>query len=441
MFRRAVRVWQTTRAFRGSPWLARQQEFLLADIGEGIAEVEVLQWFVKPGDRIQQFDKICEVQSDKATVEITSRFDGVIASVNVEKGAMAAVGSSLVTIDVDDDGSESTATTTTTQKPQAPERSTSSTSTPEPPAGTNNVTTGKVLTTPAVRRISREYNIDLSTVTGTGPGGRILKEDVLRVIESGQAGGEAGAPAPSTGMSPMPPPTGSDRTVPITGLARIMVKSMTASNQIPTLTLHEEIVASKLHAVRTELKTAVAGLPSLSYFPFILKAVSLALLEYPTLNALVSPDCSELHVKAQHNISIAMDTPRGLVVPVIQSCNARSISDIALELQRLSGLGQRNALGAADLQGGTFCLSNIGTIGGTYSTPLLVSPQVVIGGVGRIQRGIPRFGPDGQLTSEHIMTMSWSADHRVLDGAIVARFSNRVKSLLESPHMMLLHLK
>eukprot|EP00644_Phytophthora_capsici_P010393 jgi/Phyca11/548717/estExt2_Genewise1Plus.C_PHYCAscaffold_300023 len=365
--------------------------FKLADIGEGIAEVEVLQWFVKSGDEVKQFQNVCEVQSDKATVEITSRYDGVVTKVHYEVGEMAKVGSTLIDIDVD----EATAATVQVPTPVSQEPVAVSTPVQETPVAPTPVLSRipfaprtvekeeKILTSPSVRRLAMEHSIDLHDVEGTGPQGRILKGDLLEYIR------------------------------------KMMVKSMNAALNIPHFGYADEARGVKL-----------------SFMPFIIKAASLALKHYPMLNATVNDTETELTLVAAHNISLAMDTPTGLIVPNVKNVQAKSIMEIAEDLNRLQQLAVAGKLTPADLTGGTFSISNIGSIGGTYMSPVLMVPQVAIGAIGRIQK-LPRYDADGNVQPVRLMNVSWSGDHRVIDGATMARFSNQWKTYLESPVSML----
>jgi len=220
-----------------------------------------------------------------------------------------------------------------------------------------------------------------------------------------------------------------------------MVQTMTQANAVPTFVYCDEILMDKAFKIRESLKsiTEKQGI-KLSYFPFMIKAASLSLLRYPSLNAHVNSNCTETIYRAYHNIGVAMDTPRGLLVPNIKNVQDKSIIDIAKELARLVSLGKESRLSSDDLKGGTFTLSNIGAIGGTYSSPLLVVPEVVIGAVGRIQT-LPRYDQQQQIYPARVLNISWSADHRVIDGATMARFSNHWKALVENPSAMLLETK
>ena len=425
--------------------------FLLSDIGEGIVEVVVKEWYVKEGDTVSQFDSLCEVQSDKASVTITSRYDGVVRKLHYAVDDMARVGQPLVDIESEPGSSDS--------EDEVQERDAIAVVGGEHyvlPSPT------KVLTTPAVRRIAMEKNVVLGEVRGTGKDGRILKEDVLRYVQEKEKG-KPPKEAPTATPKPAPQPAAAkeapkappaavapraqtvllaeDKTVPVSGFTKAMVKAMKLSMTVPHFGYCDEIEMTTLVNLRPALKkSAEAFGVNFSYMPVIIKACSMALLQYPVLNASVDATCENITYKASHNIGIAMDTPNGLVVPNVKQVQNLTVLEVAQELNRLQALGARGQLTAADLAGGTFSLSNIGAIGGTYAKPVIVPPEVAIGAVGRIQK-LPRFGADGSVVAAHVMQVSWSADHRVIDGATMARFSNVMKALLEQPAAMLLQMK
>ncbi|XP_065834421.1 lipoamide acyltransferase component of branched-chain alpha-keto acid dehydrogenase complex, mitochondrial-like isoform X2 [Oscarella lobularis] len=395
--------------------------FLLSDIGEGIAEVTVKEWHVKVGDTVKQFDNVCEVQSDKATVTITSRYDGTIRKIYYGEDDAAIVGKPLVDIELESDATEANDEFV----PQSPEEETKESTIPLPPSS-------KVLATPAVRRVAKEQGIDLTKVTGTGKGGRILKEDVI--------GFTAAKPKPKAPVKlPTTPTLPEDRVESVKGFKKAMVKTMTLANRIPHFGYADEIVLDGLVALRRALN-ADAERVRLSYMPFFIKAASAALTQFPILNSHPNDDCTEIVFRASHNVGVAVDTSDGLIVPNIKSVQSLSIYEIAAELTRLRELATRGQLGTDDLSGGTFTLSNIGMIGGTYLQPVILPPEVCIGAIGRIQL-LPRFGPQGEVQPTHVMRINWSADHRVIDGATVARFSNLWKSYLEEPGRLLADLR
>lgn len=417
-------------------------QFKLSDIGEGIREVTVKEWFVKEGDTVSQFDSICEVQSDKASVTITSRYDGVIKKLYYDLEDTAYVGKPLVDIETEalKDSEEDVVETPAVSHDEHTHQE---------------IKGQKTLATPAVRRLAMENNIKLSEVVGSGKDGRILKEDILNFLEK-QTGAilppspkaEIMPPPPKPKDTPLPTPvakppvfTGQDRTELITGFRKAMAKTMTAALKIPHFGYCDEVDLTELVRLREELKpVASARGIKLSFMPFFIKAASLGLLQFPILNASVDESCQKVTYKASHNIGVAMDTQQGLIVPNVKSVQVRSVVDIAAELNRLQRLGAQGQLSTADLTGGTFTLSNIGSIGGTYAKAVILPPEVAIGALGSI-KPLPRFNQKGDVYKAHIMKVSWSADHRVIDGATMSRFSNLWKSYLENPASMLLDLK
>lgn len=486
--------------------------FVLADIGEGIAEVELLQWFVQEGDEVQQFDRICEVQSDKATVEITSRYDGRITSLEHDKGDMVKVGSPLLFLDSDDESHAASSrggggggtskkhlhTASTQAQPMeddeklripsiasqyhlstdmsyddeaerritsAIEASYSGSEEEQPTALGGSRLTGpastKVLTTPAIRKLATEYSLDLSTIMGTGPKGRVLKGDVLTVLrERGLMAPQQREPpkatnvpatAASASSSPRKDagPNGSvitsieqavlplqeDTAMEIRGYNRLMVQSMTASLQIPHMVYADEINVTGL---RTQYKS------NLPFLPYCIKAASMALSKYPLLNASFDAEANRVMLWADHNIGIAMDTPRGLIVPVVKQVQNKSLAEIASELGRLKECAKDSSVPAEDLKGATFTLSNIGAIGGggTYMSPIVTSPQVAIGALGKVQR-VPRFVSENstEVYEAHIVNVSWGGDHRVVDGATMARFHSQWKEYLQDPICLIQEMK
>ncbi|KAL9950303.1 hypothetical protein ACROYT_G042782 [Oculina patagonica] len=451
--------------------------FKLSDIGEGIAEVQIKEWFVKPGDHVSQFDSICEVQSDKASVTITSRFDGTIRKLYYEVDDTAKVGQALVDIEVDTHADANVDTgpspaedvMAAQQKPKpthaideplpppppsphsSAAQSTASPSSPPQTTEKDPSSDGKVLATPAVRKIAMEHNITLSDVPGTGKEGRILKEDIMQYIE-GMKTKTTPAPPPTVeapAAAPTVPPTPirrpevmlEDRTEPIKGIRRAMAKAMTASLAIPHFGYKDEIILNELVRLRNHSKESFLSRGvKLSFMPMFIKAASMALLHFPILNSSVDPECENITFKGSHNIGVAMDTQQGLLVPNVKNVQNKSVFDIAVDLNRLHQLGLTGKLSPDDLTGGTFTLSNIGSIGGTYAKPVIMPPEVAIGAIGRIQE-VPKFDENDNVYKAHIVNVSWSADHRVIEGATMARFSNLWKSYLENPASMLMDLR
>ncbi|KAJ8732103.1 hypothetical protein PYW08_014833 [Mythimna loreyi] len=425
------------RKFHTSQIVNKVVAFKLSDIGEGIREVVIKEWFVKVGDKVQQFDNICEVQSDKAAVTITSRYDGVVTKLYHEVDTTALVGQPLVDIEVQGGVDEGAS---------APEEKQVTATKQESVADKSRKV--KILTTPSVRRIAAQFKVDLSTVKATGRNGRVLKEDMLAHLNIDSNASNEVPDASSVNAIPIPLVQAQakmevllgDRVVPVSGFTKAMVKSMTEAMKIPHFGYSDEYDVTKLVDSRETLKklAEVKGV-KLTYMPIIIKATSLCLEQLPVLNSSLDSTCEHITYKASHNIGVAMDTPNGLIVPVIKNVQTKTILEIARDLNALQEKGLKGQLGLNELTGGTFTLSNIGIVGGTYTKPVILPPQVAIGALGKIQV-LPRFDADGNLRKAHILTMSFSADHRVIDGVTMARFSNQLKNYLENPYSLLLDL-
>ncbi|KAF4985356.1 hypothetical protein FDECE_16624 [Fusarium decemcellulare] len=453
------------RWFSESRRLMAVKPVLLADIGEGIVECEVIQWFVEPGARVEEFSPLCEVQSDKASVEITSRFSGVVKKLYYEAGEMAKVGKAFVDIDIEGEAKPEDVDAVASQQPDkadVPPPPPPSASEPKPeqtekkaseqvPVQTPAKEKGKCasLATPAVRHLSKELKVDILDIDGTGRDGRVLKEDIYRFIKERDAKGSSQQATPSS--APKDTSVQTETVVPLSGTQLQMFKTMTRSLTIPHFLYADEVDFSNLVELRKRLNRVISqgppvdGAPSkLSYLPFIIKAVSLALYQYPMLNARVDVDPKTskpcLVHRSQHNIGIAIDTPQGLVVPVIKNVGSLNILSIAAELSRLQTLASQGKLSPTDFQGGTITVSNIGNIGGTYVSPVIVEREVAILGIGRM-RTVPAFDEDDQLVKKQITNFSWSADHRVIDGATMARAAEVVRQIVQEPDIMVMHLK
>ncbi|XP_015510637.2 lipoamide acyltransferase component of branched-chain alpha-keto acid dehydrogenase complex, mitochondrial isoform X1 [Neodiprion lecontei] len=414
--------------------------FKLSDIGEGIREVTVKEWFVKPGDKVSQFDEVCEVQSDKASVTITSRYDGMIKALRFKVDEIALVGQPLVDIELDDEGEHGSEEVSGTTEISPQEKTSLNTEHQRGSEASRESLIGKVLTTPAVRRIAMEKGIRLKDVVGTGKNGRILKEDLLSYDDNETSDSDI---EESTKPQRQPDKTnrvqGEVKTVALKGYAKHMWTTMTRSLSIPHFVYSDECDVTKLVKLRDEVKAAMKerGI-ALTYMPFFIKAISKALEKFPELNARLNEDTQTVEVLPWHNICVAMDTPEGLVVPNVKNVQNLDVVTIAKELNRLQELGKRTAIPPSDLAGGTFTLSNIGVVGGTYTKPVILPPQIVIGAVGRTQK-LPRFDADDKVVAAQILSVSWAADHRVVDGATIAKFSNLWKYYLENPALLVMN--
>uniref|UniRef100_A0A914VJG0 Dihydrolipoamide acetyltransferase component of pyruvate dehydrogenase complex n=1 Tax=Plectus sambesii TaxID=2011161 RepID=A0A914VJG0_9BILA len=429
-----------------SVWSGKVVQFKLSDIGEGIAEVQLKEWHVKTGDRVSQFDNLCDVQSDKASVTITSRYDGVIKRLYYKVDDVAPVGKALVDIELEGEGEDSAESVDDDKSAQSAAADKSKkadggkSSDEHETSSSFALHSGKVLATPAVRRIAMENKIKLGEVSGSGKNGRVMKEDVLRFL--GHIGpAETTSKASDQSRPAFAPLSGQDKTIPIRGYTRIMMKTMTQANTIPHFGYNDEVVVNRLIDLRAQLKKLASEKGTkMSYMPLFIKAASLALTQYPVLNASLDSSLENITYKSAHNICVAMDTPGGLVVPNIKHCEQRNLWEIALELNRLQEAGKRQQLDRNDLADGTFTLSNIGAIGGTYASPVIFPPQVAIGALGKIEVH-PRYDHHMQIYPAHLVKVSWAADHRVIDGATMARFSNVWKEYLENPALMIAEMR
>ncbi|KAJ5206042.1 Biotin/lipoyl attachment [Penicillium cf. griseofulvum] len=443
-----------SRKFHASSLLWGIKSQVLKDVGEGITEVQIIQWYVEEGAHIEEWKPLCQYQSDKAVDDITSRYEGVIKKLHFETDDTVPTGRALCDIEVADGKypddnpphesraapSEPTPASEITSATQAAE---SSPITPPPTKIVDETPKSKhaSLAVPAVRGLLKNHGVDILQVNGTGKDGRVMKEDVLKFVA------ERDSPAVPTSVSASvtvsPDTRQAESIVNLTPMQSQMFKTMTKSLNIPHFLYADELKVNGITAIRKKLASDKRDPTKITFLPFVVKAVSQALTEFPILNSKVDttdPAKPKLVMRAKHNIGIAMDTPNGLIVPNIKDVASRSIFDIAAEVSRLSALGQSGKLSPADLSGGTITVSNIGNIGGTYVSPVIVSSEVAILGVGKT-RAVPVFDEDGQVTRGDMVNFSWSADHRVVDGATMARMGNRVKDLVESPELMLLNLR
>lgn len=417
----------------------------LAQTGEGIAECELLKWFVKEGDEVEEFQPLCAVQSDKAAIEITSRYKGKVAQLLHDPGNIVKVGETLLKMVVGDSAVPTPSSDILESvKPPGSENS--------PDFKLNKDTVGGVLATPAVRNLAKLYGINLNDVDGSGKDGRVLKEDVLKyAVQKGAAdspsvsadcreqllGEEETYPRKFAEVKRYP----DDKSVPLRGFQRTMVKTMSLAAKIPHFHYVEEINCDALVKLKASFQNNNSD-PNVrhTFLPSLIKSLSMAMSKYPFMNSCFNEESLEVIVKGSHNIGIAMATQHGLAVPNIKNVQSLSILEITKELSRLQQLAKDNNLSPADISGGTITLSNIGAIGGKFGVPLLNLPEVAIIAMGRIEK-VPHLSDDGNVYPSSIMTVNIGADHRVLDGATVAKFCNEWKQLIENPELLLLQMR
>lgn len=418
---------------------AGSEDFILPDIGEGIVECEIVDWLVKEGDDIAEDQPVCDVMTDKALVQIPAKYSGKVTKLYYAKGEIAKVHAPLFAMQHAGMASE----------PQAA-AAVSATATAAPAKAacamqqkTDGAANGKALASPAVRRLARELSIDISKVPGSGDKGRVYKDDV-RAFADGkvQAAPTQSASANLATKAVTTVSSGGSRTEPIKGIKAAMARQMVESvSTIPHFTYCEEIDLTELIALRGSLKDQYAkqGV-KLTMMPFFIKALSLAINQFPVMNAQVNKDCTELTYFDDHNIGIAVDSKVGLLVPNIKGCQRKSIIDIANDLTRLTEQAREGRVSPADLKGGTISISNIGAIGGTVATPIINKPELAIVALGKVQT-LPRFNAKGEVEARQLMQISWSGDHRIIDGGTIARFTNLWKQYLEQPSAMLVAMR
>ena len=447
------------------------EDFILPDIGEGIVECEIVKWNVAEGDEIEEDQAVVEVMTDKAVVEIPAKNAGTVHRLYYAQGDIAKVHSALFALEVA--GEVTTTSGTNDDSPSANNNASSVASQSSVNTQTNGSSQqsaqvaplkfsdgeyeppiaieGKVLASPAVRRVAREKNIDLSTVEGSGKKGRILKSDVLNLqhsnVDTSSQSSTSSAPSSSNAEKGDSNSTstvlkGSVRTEKVRGIQAAMAKQMSASvYTIPHFTVSDELVMDNLMALRKLLKPEFeAKNVKLSFMPFFVKAMSLALNEFPVINSQLNEDATEISYFADHNIGFAVDSKIGLLVPNIKRVQDLSLLDIAVQMQDIIEQARAGRVAGEHLKGGTISISNIGAIGGITATPVINKPEAAIVALGKTQK-LPRFDDEGNVSAQNIMAVNWSGDHRIIDGATMVRFNNLWMSYLTQPEKMLMHLK
>jgi len=418
------------------------EDFILPDIGEGIVECELVEWLVAEGDVIEEDQPIADVMTDKALVQIPAMHKGTVVKLYYAKGEIAKVHSPLFAVEIAAQATSNEQAVAAAPVVEAPKASAPKASAPNaaatqaPVAATASakVVNEKAVASPAVRRVARELNVNIHQVPGSGKKGRVYKEDVV-------AFNEAPSAATAATIVTTKAVIGGTRVEPIRGIKAVMAKAMVNSvSTIPHFTYCEEIDMTNLIKLRGELKEVYAKQDiKLTMMPFFMKAMSLALKQFPLVNTQVNDDCTELTYFDDHNIGMAVDSKVGLLVPNVKQVQIKSILDLAADITRLTNDARSGRVPAADLKGGTITISNIGAIGGTVATPIINKPESAIVALGKLQK-LPRFNDKGEVEARSIMQVSWSGDHRTIDGGTIARFCNLWKSFLEEPSNMLVHM-
>ncbi len=420
-------------------------QFKMPDVGEGMAEGEIVKWLVAEGDTVNEEDSVAEIQNDKSVEEIATPVSGTIKKILVEEGTVAMVGQVLIEIDSPEHNPKGSAAPVAPEAPAAPAT----------PASTEAPTSNKnVLAMPSVRQFARENDVDITQVSATGKNGRTTKEDIENFKKNG---GEA--PAATTAPAEKAPetkaPAAKKEAAPakafksnqaeletreaMTPMRKAIAKAMVNSKATaPHVTLFDEVDSTKLMAHRKHFKDIAASKGvKLTFLPYVVKAIVSVLRKYPALNASIDDSTNEIVYKHYFNIGIATDTDRGLFVPVIKDADAKSIFSIAGEITELSGKATEGKLAANEMSNGSISISNIGSIGGGWFTPVINYPEVAILGVGRIAKKAV-VNADDEIVVAPIMQLSLSFDHRIIDGATAQKAMNELKTLLADPELLLM---
>ncbi|MDI6759589.1 MAG: dihydrolipoamide acetyltransferase family protein [Candidatus Brocadiaceae bacterium] len=414
-------------------------QFKFPDIGEGIVEGIVVGWKVKEGDRVKTDQDLVDVETEKAIFTLPSPREGVILKIHFKEGDTVPVGQPLVTIG--EPGEKVVEAMPVKAVPPTPS--------PIPAGVSKEVMAGarppkKVLATPAIRKLARELKVDLSRIESTGKGGRITETDVRTFAKAVSAPGGPGVLKAEEKEAPVVKEVkkydmyGYVTRIPLKGVKKVTAKRIrTALDNAAHVTHHDEADVTHLVEIRERHKEyATKRGVKLTYIPFVIKAVIEGLKDHPYLNATLEDE--EIVLKKYFNIGVAVDTPDGIIVPVVKGADQKTILELAREIEALARKALERKIDLADLQGGSFTITNIGMIGGTYFTPIINYPEAAILGLGRItERPVVK---NGNINIGKILPLSLSYDHRVVDGADAARFMNTVKEHLEDPDLFLVEL-
>ncbi|RRJ28336.1 dihydrolipoamide acetyltransferase family protein [Halocatena pleomorpha] len=478
-------------------------EFELPDVGEGVAEGEIVNWLVEPGDTVEEDQPVAEVETDKAVVDVPSPVDGTVAERRAEAGEMVPVGDVFIVFDTDGDGDGDGTAAETEPETEAE---------PESVTDTDAEGTDRVFAAPSARRLARERGVDISAVEGADPSGRITAADVRAHTEETQAEtsdsvesavqpvDESEAVTATTAASTSEradrertlavpatrklaaeegvdidavptdeqrdgepfvaaeqieayterqqaaqaadaralQPGGQEKRVPYQGIRRTIGQQMERSKfTAPHVTHHDEVDVTELVETRDDLKQdAEERGVSLTYMPFVMKAVVAALQDHPYLNASLDESAEEIVLKHYYNVGVAVATDAGLMVPVIDDVDRKGLLQLSSEMNELVTKARDREITREEMQGGTFTITNFGAVGGEYATPIINHPESAILGLGEIKEK-PRV-IDGEIVPRKVMTLSLSIDHRVIDGAVAGAFTNTVKQYLNNPTRLLL---
>ena len=437
--------------------------FKFPDIGEGIHEGKILEWYVKPGQKVREGDPLMKVETDKVVTDIPIPRTGVVAKTFGEVGQVIHVGNVIAEIETDGAAIPAEAPAQATKEAATAHTHEEKVDEPGfgvvgtiPVADTNEylpatgegmelehekvaVTNGrKALATPVARKMARDMNVDINTVTGSGPGGRVMKEDIQRAAERKSSGAAPSFTFTPPRPAPMAAPGERTEVEELSQIRKSIAARMAQSKYTaPHATAFEELEVSKLVAMRNDSKAQAAELGvKLSYLPFVIRAVAMALRKHKKLNCRLDLEHGRVIYNRYYNIGIAVDTPDGLVVPVIKDAEQKSIYELAATITDLSTRARERKLTLDEIRDGTFTITNYGSLTGTHGVPVINYPEVAVLGVGRIlEKPVVK---NGQIVPGYILPLSLSFDHRIVDGGDAARFLMEIMALLGEPVNMLM---
>jgi pyruvate dehydrogenase E2 component (dihydrolipoamide acetyltransferase) len=396
--------------YAGYREVAMPFDFVLPDLGEGITEGELRKWLVKVGDMVEEHQNVLEIETDKAVVEVPSPQKGKVAKLNKQEGDIVKVGEVLMTIAAEGETEEA-------KREEALEERPKSVSV----VGVLPEEEEKVLATPAVRAYARETGVDIDTLKGSGPAGSVTMEDVKAAAGKGKKAGDIFGPVERR---------------PLKGLRRTIAKNLSVAQRTTAfVTGMDEADITELWELREREKKALLDRGvHLTFLPFFMKAVIHALPEHPMLNASLDDEKEEVIIKKYFNLGVAVDTPDGLMVPVIRDAAKKTILELAVELQELSVKARERKIKLEEMKGGTFTITNWGHFGGTFATPIINYPEAAILGMGKIAE--KPWVKDGQIVIRKIIPLSLTFDHRLTDGVDASLFLSKILSYLEDPALI-----
>lgn len=399
--------------------------FKLPDLGEGMVESEIGEWFVKVGDKVEEDAVLGSMMTDKAAVELSSPVSGTVVKLAGEPGDIVAIGSALVVFETDGEVDTQTAA----ESAPAETAATTPATKPAPAVDSAAAKPARVMTSPAIRRRAKEAGIDLVDVPGTGPGGRVTRKDFDTYLDDAPA--TASAARSSSGARAQPAPA--DTEIKVIGLRRIIAERMSAATrEIPHFTYVEEIDITEVEALRKHLNDKRADKSArLTPLPFLGLALVRALREFPQCNATYDRQRNVIIQHGAVHLGVATQTPDGLKVPVVRDAHALSLDELAAQIRRVSTAARDNSITKSELSGSTITITSLGKLGGIVSTPVINMPEVGIIGVNRaIEKPVVM---NGQVVVRTTMNLSSSFDHRFVDGYDAAAMIQRIKELLEHP--------